>query len=146
LGDGGDAFVHISLSKNGHIFAFRVLHRSSVRRLRGRAGLVVPPPFSRGKLPREGRRVKLYFTVTPAELVRIDDAMKRLGCRTRAEALRSILWDYFRDKKYGLDEPSDVDFARFLRPEPGPDTLVKSLAAARDSAKPSVSSSVDKNE
>jgi hypothetical protein len=125
---GHEVYVHLSVSKDGHVFAFRPLRRASVRRLAKRASLPLPP-FARGKLPREGKRTKVYVSLTDAELARIDEDMKKHGGATRASTIRGILFQYFRGD-LAKRESSDIDFARLLRPE-NPDALVNSRRKAK---------------
>jgi hypothetical protein len=123
---GHEAYVHLSVSKDGHIFAFRPLRRASVRRLHKRLGLPTPPPFVHGKLPREGRRMKIYFSASPNELSLLDEVMKRLGFRTRAVMFRAILFDWLRREKFS----------------PEPDPLVKTQEPAYPTAVVSVGTHV----
>ncbi len=118
---GHESYVHISLSKDGHIFAFRSLRRASVRRLAKHASLPVPP-FAHGKLPRDGKRTKVYVSFTDRELALIDEDMKKHGGKTRASTIRGILFQYFRGD-LAKPEPSDIDFAHLLRPRDSPDAL-----------------------
>jgi len=97
---GDERYVHLSLSSSGHVFAFRVIKRETLRREYDRVGLAfdLPPLFRKGRAKKslENRMVKLTLRVTPQELSLIDEDMKKSGLTTRAAVIRGILFAYYR--------------------------------------------------
>jgi hypothetical protein len=90
---GSELFVHISLSRGRHIFAFRIVKRSSLKRM----GLSAPPQAAlRQKKP--FRFVKIDSRVPPWLIVALDDEMKKRGLNRRSAVVRALLFEYFREK------------------------------------------------